>query len=349
MSTSKPESIAIINALVITAIASIIYVLFIFLFFSPNFFTLILFIPLIFISSYLVIKYSINKFIYSKIKIIYRTIGKYKTKPTSGLLPKISDEDVLEIVNQAVLEWSKEQKKEVAELREMAEYRREFIGNVSHELKTPIFNIQGYILTLLDGGLKDDEINMKFLQRTKKSVNRMIAIVEDLEEISKFESGELKLNTIAFDLNELIRDVIDYMEMKAAKYNATIELVTPANHYYPVVADNKRVRQVLINLIDNAIKYGDTENGKVEISVYDFHDYYLTEISDNGMGIPEEFLFRVFERFFRTDQARLRKKGGSGLGLAIVRHIIEAHNQKISVRNNPDKGSTFSFSLKKAK
>jgi len=349
MSTSKPESIAIIDAMVITAIATLLYVLFMLLVSTPDFLTLLIFVPAIFITSYFIIKYSINRFIYSKIKIIYRTIGKQKTKPKSKPSQGKSEDDVLEIVNQAVLEWSEEQKKEVAELKKMAEYRREFIGNVSHELKTPIFNIQGYILTLLDGGLHDNEINIKFLRRAKKSVNRLIAVVEDLEEISKFESGISILNTETFDLNELTKEVTEFMEMNAGKYNSTIELITPANHNYPVIADKKRVRQVLINLIDNAIKYGDLKKGKVQISIYDFHDYYLTEISDNGMGIPEEFLFRVFERFFRTDQARSRKKGGSGLGLAIVKHIIEAHNQKISVRNNPDKGSTFSFSLKKAK
>lgn len=347
MLTSKPKSIALIDALVITTIATILYVLIMFFVYTPVYQTLLVFIPVVFFTSYLVIKYSINNFIYSKIKVIYRTIG--KPKPISKIQKNKADDDVLEIVNQAVMEWTEEQKKEVDELKKMAEYRREFIGNVSHELKTPIFNIQGYVLTLLDGGLDDDEINIKFLERTRKSVNRLIAVVEDLEEITKFESGELKLNTTKFDLNELTRDVIDYMDMKAEKYNSTIELITPASHYYPVVADIKRVRQVLINLIDNAIKYGDPDKGRVEISIYDFHDYYLTEVSDNGMGIPEDFLFRVFERFFRTDQARSRKKGGSGLGLAIVKHIIEAHNQKISVRNNPDRGSTFSFSLKKVK
>lgn len=348
MSTSKPESIALFDAAVITVIATLLYIVISVFVFTPYFKPLFVFVPVIYFGSYLVIKYSINKFIYEKIQEIYRTIGKQKV-PDLRSFRRGSGDDVLEIVNQAVLEWSEEQKKEVAELKKMAKYRREFIGNVSHELKTPIFNIQGYILTLLDGGLHDDEINVKFLQKAKKSVNRMIAIVEDLEEISKFESGELKLHKEVFDLNELTQDVIEYMEMKASDYKSKIMLETPPNDSYMVVADKRRVRQILINLIDNAIKYGDPKKGMVMISIYDFHDYFLTEISDNGMGIPEEFLFRVFERFFRTDQARMRQTGGSGLGLAIVKHIIEAHNQKISVRNNPDKGSTFSFSLKKAK
>lgn len=348
MSTSKPESIALFDAAVITVIATFLYFVISLFVLKPDFRPLFIFAPVVYISSYLIVKYSINRFIYEKIQEIYKTIGKQKTSAESKMMMGRSSDDVLEIVNQAVLEWSKEQKKEVAELKQMAQYRREFIGNVSHELKTPIFNIQGYILTLLDGGLQDDEINVKFLKKAKKSVNRMIAIVEDLEEISKFESGELKLHTEVFDLNELTQDVIEYMEMKASDFNSKIILETPSSKFM-VEADKRRVRQVLINLIDNAIKYGDPEKGSVTIFIYDFHDYFLTEISDNGMGIPEEFLFRVFERFFRTDKARLRQTGGTGLGLAIVKHIIEAHNQKISVRNNPDKGSTFSFSLKKAK
>ena len=348
MPTSKPKSIALIDALLITLSASIVYALFSVLFYNSEFTPLAIFAPAVFIFSYFIIKYSIDKFIYNKIKIIYRTIGSLKTSSVQKTMKQSGEDDVLEIVNQAVLEWSEEQKEEIEELKKMANYRREFIGNVSHELKTPIFNIQGYVLTLLDGGLQDDEINVKFLKRTKKSVNRLIAIVEDLEEITKFESGALVLKMETFNLNELVKDVMDYMEMKSSEYNVKLHLETHIYQTNYVVADMKRIRQVLINLIDNGIKYGGTKNGVVNISIYDFHDYYLTEISDNGMGIPEEFLFRVFERFYRTDAARARQKGGSGLGLAIVKHIIEAHNQKISVRNNPDKGSTFSFSLKKA-
>jgi len=347
MISGRPRTIAFVDASLITVVASAMYALIMVVFHYPDFHLLLLIAPAVFVVSYLVILYSINKFIYEKIIIIYRTIGKLKTKSNEDEKLEKYSGDVLEIVNQAVLEWSEEQKQKIAELRKMADYRREFIGNVSHELKTPIFNIQGYILTLLDGGLKDDKINMKFLKNAKKSVNRMIAIVEDLEEISKFEAGELKLKTGIFDLNELVKDVVDYMEMKAADYRSTLTIDTPPDKVLLVEADKKRIRQVLINLIDNAIKYGDKQHSKVNIAVFDFHDYYLVEIADNGIGIPEEYLFRVFERFFRTDKARARETGGSGLGLAIVKHIIEAHNQKISVRNNPGKGSTFSFTLKK--
>lgn len=347
MLASNPRNIALVDAFFISMIAGLVFVVSAFISASFRLDFFIGFIIAIFSSSYLIIKYSIDKFFFEKIKIIYQTIGKLKTKREIKTKTTKSD-DVLDIVNQAVLRWSEEQKKEIAELKRMADYRREFLGNVSHELKTPIFNIQGYVLTLLDGGLKDDEINVKYLQNAKKSINRLIAIVEDLEEISKFESGELKLKKETFDLNDLTQDVIEYMEMKARDNNVSIKLDSPVSRSYSVKADKKRIRQVLINLIDNAIKYGGKEKGKVTISIFDFHDYYLVEIKDNGDGIPEEYLFRVFERFFRTDAARSRQKGGTGLGLAIVKHIIEAHDQKISVRNNPGKGSTFAFSVEKA-
>lgn len=347
MNLSKPGSIALVLALLVSSLATLLFAILIISFYENIFWPALIFGPVLFIISYVIIRQSINRFIYEKLKIIYRTIGNLKTNVNTHMSNSSRNEDVLDIVNQAVLEWSKEQKMEIDELKKMAAYRREFLGNVSHELKTPIFNIQGYVLTLLDGGIYDEEINMKYLARAKKSVNRLIAIVEDLEEISKFESGELVLKKTVFDLNILIREVIDYMDMKATAHHVKVKLHTAQNDDFMVRADQKRIRQVLINLIDNAIKYGDQTNGKVDIWVYDFHDYYLTEITDNGSGIPEEFLFRVFERFFRTDTARSRQKGGSGLGLAIVKHIIEAHQQKISVRNNHDKGSTFSFTLKK--
>ncbi len=347
MRSSNPRNIAFSNALIIAVIASATFGLISFLSNTFNIVVLGVFFLLVILSGYLVIKYSIDYFIIEKLKIIYQTIGKMKTR-SDIKTPQKNSGDVLDIVNQAVLEWSEKQQKEIAELKRMAAYRREFLGNVSHELKTPIFNIQGYILTLLEGGLKDDEVNIKFLKNAKKSVNRMIAIVEDLEEISHLESGNLKLNREVFDIADLIHDVAEYMELKAKENHAVIKLNTNPNGSYPVRADKKRIRQVLINLMDNAIKYGNQENGQVTLSVYDFHDYYLVEVSDNGIGIPEEYLFRIFERFFRTEQSRARQKGGSGLGLAIVKHIIEAHKQKISVRNNPEGGSTFSFSVEKA-
>ncbi len=348
MKHSSPQKIAVLNALFITVAAVFAFGLILFFLYEIKPVPFIIFIPFVFISAYLAINYSLEKFIYEKIKIIYKTIGrKNKQQNSENRLQKQTD-DILEIVNQVVLEWSEEKEKEIEELKRMANYRREFLGNVSHELKTPIFNIQGYILTLLDGGINDDTINKKFLKRSVKSVNRMIAIVEDLEDIAKLESGELTLQEEVFDLMQLTREVIEFMEMKAIKYNSKITLNTTSPASFKVMADKKRIRQVLINLIDNGIKYGDSKQGIVSISFYDFHDNYLIEISDNGIGIPEENLYRVFERFYRTDEGRSRKKGGSGLGLAIVKHILEAHRQTISVRSQPGDGTTFSFTLKKA-
>jgi len=347
MKHASPKKIALLNALFITLAATFVLALVLLFFYQFRLLPIIIFVPIVFSFSYFAINYSLEKFIYEKIKIIYKTIGRKNPQQNLENQQQKSGDDILEIVNQVVLEWSEEKEKEIEELKRMASYRREFLGNVSHELKTPIFNIQGYILTLLDGGIHDDSINKKFLKRSEKSVNRMIAIVEDLEDITKLESGELTLQEEVFDLTQLTREVLDFMEMKAAKYNSVIKLNTTPSNTYWVKADKKRIRQVLINLIDNGIKYGDSKQGLVNISFYDFHDNYLIEVSDNGMGIPEENLYRVFERFYRTDEGRSRKKGGSGLGLAIVKHILQAHRQTIPVRSPPGRGTTFSFTLKK--
>lgn len=345
---SSPKNIALYNSFIISLIFAIAYFSLIF------WYDQILIIPgifltlFIFVLSYLSINYSINRFIYSKIKLIYRSIGMMRSQTKENKIrKKTKSDDVLDIVNQVVLEWGMEQKEEIEALRQGANYRREFIGNLSHELKTPIFNIQGYISTLLDGGLEDKNINRKFLTKTEKSINRMIALVEDLEYISKLEASELTLNFEKFDLNQMSKEVVDFMELKAAKHNAKISInIAPSRNIY-VKADKKRIRQVLINLVDNAIKYTDKNNSKVSISFYDFHDNYLVEVKDNGIGIKEENLMRIFERFYRTDTGRSRDKGGSGLGLAIVKHIIEAHRQTISVRSNKGVGTTFSFTLSK--
>ena len=302
---------------------------------------------LTFVVSYLMVYFSLNRFIYSRLKQIYQSMGK-RDEIKKVRSKNTKSKDVMKIVNQTVLDWRNEQQKKIEELQKMADYRREFLGNVSHELKTPIFNIQGYLSTLIEGGIYDDNINIKFLKKSEKSVNRMIAIVEDLEEISKFESGELKLHETTFDLLELCHDVSDFLEEKALKNNTRIEVNTSRFRKLNVKADKNKIRQVLINLVDNAIKYGNQTDGRIMVRFYDFHDHVLVEVNDNGMGIPAESLPRIFERFYRTDRSRSREKGGTGLGLAIVKHIIEAHRQNISVHSTPDKGTTFSFTLKRA-
>lgn len=347
MKINSPRNIALLNAIVITLVSGVAIIVINLFYSSLSAIPLLVFLAVIFVSAFIFNDYSLNRFFNEKIKVIYKTIGSLSSMPDEATDDK-NKSDVLEIVNQVVFRWSEEKKKEIEKLKEMAAYRREFLGNVSHELKTPIFNIQGYVLSLLEGGLKDDSINTKFLKKSVKSINRMIALVEDLEEISKLESSDLQLNEEVFNLIELTGEVIDFMEHKASESNATITINTPLSKSVRVKADKKRMRQVLINLIDNAIKYGNLEDGRIRISFYDFHDNYLVEVQDNGIGIQEENIKRVFERFYRTDRSRSRDKGGTGLGLAIVKHIIEAHRQTISVRSNIGEGTTFSFTLKMA-
>ncbi len=333
-----------------SGVVTVLTVLLLFLvFFTENFhWWHILWIDgVVFITGFFVYQNAVDKFIFEKIKLIYKTIPNFR--PTRKEKAKAALSESIEGMNEAVLEWGNKQRVEIEELKKLAVYRREFLGNISHELKTPIFNIQGYVLTLLDGGLEDPDINRSYLVRTEKSVNRLIAIVEDLEEISKLESGEVKLNLDNFDLVDLAKDVVDFLEMKASKNNAKIRIDSQNFRQVIVRADKKRIRQVLINLIENGIKYGDKNNNKIVVRFFDMGENYLVEIKDNGPGISEESLFRIFERFYRTDKGRSRDMGGTGLGLAIVKHIIEAHDQTISVRSKLEKGTIFAFTLSKAK
>ncbi len=235
---------------------------------------------------------------------------------------------------------------ELEKLNTLEAYRREYIGNISHELKTPIFNIQGYVSALLDGGLKDKNVNRLFLEKADKNVDRMISIVEDLQTISRFEAGELLLNKEDFGIYELIEDVIETEKETAVKNHIFFELY--GGKEIIVNADKSRIRQVLTNLLVNSIKYSKPKGGKTSIRIYELESSIKVEISDNGIGIDEKHLSRIFERFYRVDSSRSREKGGSGLGLAIVKHIIEAHGETIEVMSTPGVGTLFSFSLAKA-
>ena len=234
---------------------------------------------------------------------------------------------------------------ELEKLNTLEAYRREYIGNVSHELKTPIFNIQGYVEALLDGGLEDKNVNRNFLEKADKNVDRMINIVEDLQTISRFEARELELQKEPFEIYHLIEDVIETEKETAAKSNISFELFKGKDII--VFADKFRIRQVLTNLLVNSIKYSKPSGGETSIRIYDLGDSIKVEISDNGIGIDPKHLARIFERFYRVDSSRSREKGGSGLGLAIVKHIIEAHGETIEVLSTPGVGTVFSFSLSK--
>lgn len=292
----------------------------------------------------------LKKYINDRIKLVYKTIHSLKrTREDKAISVNLSD-DLIQEANAEVMEWAKKRKDEIDQLHKMETYRREFLGNVSHELKTPIFNIQGYILTLLDGALDDKNVNREYLNKTERNIERMINIVRDLEIISQLESGAIKPEFSRFDIVNLSREVYEMMEIKAKQRQISLvfhEGVTRETQVM-VWADKERIKQVLINLVENSIKYG-MEGGRTKISYYDMFDNVLTEVSDNGIGIEAEHLPRLFERFYRVDKSRSRSMGGSGLGLAIVKHILESHQQTINVRSAPGVGTTFSFTLRKDK
>jgi two-component system phosphate regulon sensor histidine kinase PhoR len=301
-----------------------------------------------FLAAYFSILFIIRKFIIDRIKPIYNTI---RDLPISGKKMEersLDPNNLLHNVKFEVEEWAKTQLKEIERLKELERYRKDFVGNVSHELKTPIFNIQGYVLTLLEGGMDDPKINQLYLSRTEKSIDRMVSIVEDLESITKLESGELKLNIVKLDIVKTVEEVIDMHQLAAADRKIIVEIANNPDKPIFIKADKKRILEVLTNLTINAIKYG-KKKGTVSISFHDMEDNIIVEVADDGIGIEKKNLPRVFERFFRVDKSRSREQGGTGLGLSIVKHIIEAHNQSINVRSVVDKGTTFNFTLEKAK
>jgi two-component system phosphate regulon sensor histidine kinase PhoR len=297
--------------------------------------------------TFIIILFGLEAFIYRKIKLIYKTIHHFKT--SSLKKTNYIDEynlDPIKRVNEEVIEWANDQKQEISQLRATEQYRKEFLGNVSHELKTPIFNIQGYIETLLDGAMDDEEVKVLFLKKAAASAERLNTLVNDLLDISKMESNAMKLRVSEFDITELFKEVFDSYNKQAKDRSVNLQFKEDCDHPYRVLADKDRIRQVLNNLIGNSIAYG-REKGITSIGLYDLHQNILVEVTDNGEGIEAEHLPRLFERFYRTDKSRSRNSGGSGLGLSIVKHIIEAHNQTIEVSSTIGKGTTFSFSLKR--
>lgn len=298
------------------------------------------------IISYLVILYFIKRFIFRRIKLIYKIIHDNKVSVSKDrqevkelLTSGIND------VGEQVSDWVHKQQITIENLQSMENYRRDFLGNVSHELKTPIFNIQGYIHTLIDGAIDDPNLVKKYLDRAAKNVERLQTIVEDLESISKLELGEMVLEISKFDIKKLAEEVLEELEFKASEKNIVMHFKEGASHSFHVLADREYIRQVLVNIISNSIKYG-VEGGATKVSFYDMDQFILVEISDNGIGIDKQHLKHVFDRFYRIDKSRNRQVGGSGLGLAIVKHIIEAHNQTINIRSTPGLGTTIGFTLK---
>ena len=336
-----PRQIALLNALTIAMVGGFATYLF-----NRSWWIFAVTFTGLFILSFLLTHFFIQRFIYRKIKLIYKFI--YQTKATKreefyykNILPKKSIDEVSEDVEK----WAEQRKEEIEILQANEAYRKEFLQNLSHEFKTPVFAIQGYIDTLLHGALENPEVNRKFLQSTARNVERLVNLIGDLDEISKLESGEQLLQTEGFVIQDLTRDVFDTLSLKASEKNIRCLIKKGCESPITVFADKEKIRQVMINLVDNAIKYG-KKDGMVEASFYNTDGRnILIEISDDGIGIAEEHLPRVFERFYRTDYGRSRNIGGTGLGLAICKHIIEAHGHSIHVRSKPDVGTTFGFTL----
>ena len=294
-----------------------------------------------------IIRLHTENYIYQKISVIYKTIRDQKRNKNEHVIERKQAMPSIENVHHEVMAWTKEYQDKIQELQSLEIYRKEYIGNISHELKTPLFNIQGYISTLMDGGLHDENINLKYLSQSEKSVERLIRIVEELDTISSIESGELVLNKTKFNILDLVNEIFDHYEVKAKEKACQLVFIKNYDQAITVYADREHLHTLLSNLIGNAIKYGASKHGKVKLGFFEMNENILVEVTDNGPGIAKEELPRVFERFYRTDRARSRDAGGTGLGLAIVKHIIEAHKQVINVRSTLGLGTTFAFTLKK--
>ncbi len=298
------------------------------------------------ILSYLLISFTLERFIYRKIKLIYKFI--YQTKASKKeemynkyILPKKSIDEVRADVEK----WAEQRKNEIDSLKKNEQFRKEFLQNLAHEFKTPVFTIQGYVESLLDGGMHNPETNERFLRKTSKNVDRLSNLIKDLDEISKLEMGEQKLNKEKFIIQDLIKEVFEQLSLHAENKNILCSIKKGCETPIVVFADKEKIRQVIINLIDNSIKYGKVDGAVIASMYITDEKHALIEISDDGVGIPEENLGRVFERFYRTEKGRSIDITGSGLGLAICKHIIEAHENTIHVRSRVGIGTTTGFTL----
>lgn len=304
----------------------------------------ILFALICFAICFIILQIRVERFIYRRIKKIYDDVSLLESSSFSSK-PVTTD---MKTLTEEIEKFAEGKKIEIDTLKIREEYRKDFLGNVSHELKTPLFTVQGYILTLLDGAMKDKKLRKKYLERASKGVERLIYIVKDLDLITKLEVGGLKLEREDFDIIELIKNVFDLLEMKAAEKDITLTFDMEYTQPIYVNADREKIQQVISNLLVNSIKYG-YPNGTTEVSVENLiKNKVIVRVTDNGEGIPKEHIPRLFERFYRVDQSGSRNEGGSGLGLAIVKHIIEVHGEKIYVESEEDVGSEFSFTLEKA-
>ena len=346
MSDKKPTRPAISSAIILAIIITSLVLFFDYLgghFSGPGHYLIILVVSSFLIAFSYRILY--RQFVLQQLRIIYDMVFKLRNP---GLPVPVKDDnaDLAGEVRRLLNDWNAESREEIDQLKQVENYRRDFLSNVSHELKTPIFSIQGYIHTLLDGGIEDEDINLLYLNKASKSTDRLISIVDDLEAISRIESGMLVVEERTFDMTELVKEVIDSIELQAKEKKVQFALKDDKPHY--VFADKDMIRQVLVNLLVNSVKYGKLE-GVTEVRMSENNDLLVTEVADNGIGIEPYHLKRLFERFYRVDKSRSRDQGGTGLGLAIVKHIMEAHRQQITVESEYGQGTTFSFTLRKSK
>ncbi len=347
MKTSNAKKIALYAALISSIIAgAAMFLLFIsdMKGFIP---VIVVSLLLVFAAVYLLVYSVLNNFIVKNINPIYKTINNLQASEKK-LKKKLNKMEPIEDLNREVVDWASGKTREIDQLKEMESYRREFLGNVAHEMKTPIFNVQGYLQTLMNGEIDDPSINKLYLERAEKSINRLINILDDLDVIYRLDSGEVKIKFDNFDVVQLTKEIFDLQKMNARKHGVALLLKKNQDEPIMVHADRKRIQEVLINLVVNSIKYGN-KDGCTSVDFIDLEDKILVEVSDNGLGIPNEDLSRIFERFYRVDKTRSRNEGGTGLGLAIVKHIIEAHNQNINVRSKEGQGTIFTFTLMKGR
>ncbi len=347
MKIKKTYSFAFWTSLILTFTSLVVFYLSSYFFLNRHLpiTTVLIFVAVIYSFSFFIIQYRVEKFINLRIKKIYDNVSLLDASD----LNKTAVSADLDKLSREVQQFAKNKQQQIRNLNLREDYRREFLGNISHELKTPLFTVQGYLLTLEDGAMNDKRIGKKYLKRANKGVERLIAIVKDLDLISKLESNNLNLNKQSFNIVQLVQDVFDLLEIEAKKRNVTLLL----NKYYEypimVIGDIERIEQVLTNLIMNSIKYGKI-NGATVVSMEAIENCkILIKVKDNGEGIKEEHIDRLFERFYRVDQSRSRDQGGSGLGLSIVKHIIEAHDEQIFVKSKNERGSEFSFTLEQFK
>jgi len=342
-SSKKNHHQSLLTAFIFTIILTLTMSVFLFYQNIFNFKIIVLFSVLVFTVFYLIMNFYIEKNIYKRVDKIYKNIMILESKSTPVQNITISKD--LDFLENEINKYAKLKKLEVQSFKDKAEFRKEFIGNVAHELKTPLFAVQGYISTLLDGAMDNPEILKKYLQRADKGVDRLIYIVQDLDMITKIEFGENKLSKSNFDILILIKNIFEDLEMKAKNKNISLLINDSEKSSIMVYADMERIQQVITNLIVNSIKYGDT-NGTTEVSIEPFKTKKIViRIADNGEGIEAEHIPRLFERFYRVDKSGSRSEGGSGLGLSIVKHIIDAHNESIFVESKYGIGSEFSFTL----